>query len=204
MRSGAQIILYGIAASGNTYRVRLFMGLLGLDYEFRPVTHHNAAARRKLRALNPFGEAPVLVDGPIVLRDSQAILAYLARAYGGASWLPNEAAPLAAVCQWLSFSANEIQNGPRMARAMTLGIIGGDLPAARQRAERVVELLNARLRRRKWLETGRPTVADVACYPYIWNADEGGVATEKRTALRAWLRRMEALSGFVPMSGLPA
>jgi glutathione S-transferase len=196
------IRLYGIATSGNTYRVRLFLNLLGLDYEFHAVSGHEALAAPSFRALNAFGEAPVLVDRDIVLRDSQAILVYLARGRGAASWLPETAAGLAAVCQWLSFSANEIQNGPRVARAIALGIIAGDLPAARQRAQRVIDLLDGRLRGRDWLETDRPTVADIACYPYVWNAAEGGVEMAGRPGLREWLGRVERLPGFRAMTEL--
>ena len=191
--------LHGIPGSGNTYRVRLMLGLLHLPYALVAIAGHEALADPAFRALNPFGEAPVLVDGEVVLRDSQAILVYLARRHGGAHWLPATSAPLAAVCQWLSFAANEIQNGPRMARAITLGLVGGDLAAARARATRALSLLDGRLVGREWLETEHPTIADVACYPYVWNAVEGGIDMTPCADLRAWLRRVEALPGFVAM-----
>ncbi len=44
-----------------------------------------------LLQLNPLGQVPVLTDGDTVVRDSQAILVYLARRYGGEEWLPLEA-----------------------------------------------------------------------------------------------------------------
>jgi glutathione S-transferase len=198
------VTLHGIASSGNTYRVRLMLALIRLPYAFAAVTGHDALATPAFRALNPFGEAPVLVDGDVVLRDSQAILVYLARRDGRFDWLPEAAPAMAAVCQWLSFAANEIQNGPRMARAITRGIVAGDLAAAHGRATRAVRLLDARLRGRAWLETERATIADIACYPYIFNAEEGGVETAALTGLRAWLARIEALDGFVAMDALAA
>jgi glutathione S-transferase len=197
------ISCYGIAASGNTYRVRLMLALLDKSARFVE-TDHRYLRSDEFRRLNPFGEAPVLVDGEVVLRDSQAILVYLARAHGGGDWLPDDAAGMAAVCQWLSFAANEIQNGPRLARAMTLGIVAGDLEAARGRARHVLALLQGRLSGRSWLEGTRPTIADVACYPYVFNAAEGGIDASGYPALDGWLARITALPGYAAMNAAPA
>ena len=190
--------LYGIASSGNTYRVRLMLAVLGLHAEFIEADHALLQSA-DFRRLNPLGEAPVLVDGSTILRDSQAILVYLARAYGDRNWLPETAPELGAVCQWLSLAANEIQNGPRMARAIALGIVAGDAAASRDRATRVLQLLEARLDGRSWLETDRPTVADIACYPYICNANEGGLDMTRFPAVCAWLGRIRSLPGFIAM-----
>jgi glutathione S-transferase len=43
------------------------------------------------------------------------------------------------------------------------------------------------------------TLADVACYAYVARAPEGDISLEPYPALRAWLARIEALPGFVPM-----
>lgn len=191
------IELYEIPASGNSYRVRLFCGLIGKPYRSVAITTHGDP---RVAALNPLGEAPVLVDGDVMLRDSQAILCYLARRYAP-DWLPLEASVLGAIHQWLALAANEIQNGPRMARAIIRGIVPGDLAAAQARAARVLALLEHRLAGRDWLESARPTIADVACYPYVWNADEGGLDLARHPALCAWLRRVAALPGYVRFDG---
>ena len=189
------IELYEIPTSGNSYRVRLMLGLIGCEYRSIVIEGHGDT---RVGALNPLGEAPVLVDDALVLRDSQAMLCYLARRYAP-EWLPVEPAALGAIHQWLSLAANEIQHGPRMARAITLGIVPGDLAAARTRSLRVLELLEQRLGTRQWLECDRPTIADVACYPYVWNAGEGGIEMARFPAARAWLARITALPGYRPM-----
>ena len=43
------------------------------------------------------------------------------------------------------------------------------------------------------------TIADVATYTYIAHAPEGNVALDAYPAIRGWLKRIEALRGFVPM-----
>ena len=63
---------------------------------------------------NPFGEIPILEDGDVCLRDSQAILVYLARKYGGESWLPTDPASMARV-DGMAYGRRE--RGRRVARA---------------------------------------------------------------------------------------
>ena len=84
------IKLYDFELSGNCYKVRLLMSLLGLEHELVPVNllagEHKSP---KFLQLNLLGEVPVLTDGDLVLADSQAILVYLAKKYGNEAWLPN-------------------------------------------------------------------------------------------------------------------
>jgi glutathione S-transferase len=78
------IKLYGHELSGNSYKVKLLLSLLALDYEWIKVDLMVGAHKQpEFLALNPFGQLPVLVDGNTVLSDAQAILVYLARQYGG-------------------------------------------------------------------------------------------------------------------------
>jgi glutathione S-transferase len=60
-----------------------------------------------------------------------------------------------------------------------------------------LKLLEGRLRGNPWLALGRPTVADVACYPYVSVSPEGGFALESHPGVMAWLKRFEALPGWV-------
>ena len=89
------LTLYEFALSGNCHKVRLLLSLLGVRYQSQPV---DAAARQHksagFLALNPLGQVPVLCDGEHCLRDSQAILCYLARRYDASGqWLPQDALP---------------------------------------------------------------------------------------------------------------
>ena len=198
--------LYQIHASANCYRVRLMLSLLGREAEWIEVDHQGGELESaRIRALNPFGEVPVLVDGDVRLRDSQAILVYLARRYGDAHWLPVEAGDLARVQQWLSFAANEIQNGPRIARGIVLFGRKGDFEIALRNTRRALALLDARLDDRQWLETDAPTVGDIACYPYVSRATDAGIDLADYPALLGWLKRIERLDGFVTLeAGNPA
>jgi glutathione S-transferase len=192
--------LYQIHASGNCYRVRLMLALLGKSAEIVEIDHASGELRsERFKALNPLAEVPVLADGTLCLRDSQAIIVYLARAYGAPHWLPQAAGDMARIQQWLSFAANEIQHGPRLARGIVLWKRPGNFDEARARAVRALEFLDARLVEREWLETRQPTVADVACYPYVSHAGDAQIDVRAYPNLNRWLRRIEALEGFIDM-----
>ncbi|MGK7890056.1 MAG: glutathione S-transferase N-terminal domain-containing protein, partial [Leptolyngbyaceae cyanobacterium] len=72
------IKLYGHPLSGNSYKVRLLLELLNLEYEWVFVDLMKAEHKSpEYLALNPFGQVPLLVDGETKLADAQAILVYL-------------------------------------------------------------------------------------------------------------------------------
>jgi glutathione S-transferase len=152
--------------------------------------------------LNPFGEIPILVDGDLTLRDSQTILIYLARKYGGDGWLPTEPTALAKVIDWLMVAENEIARGPNDARLHDKFGIQLDVKAARARANRVLAIFEAHLAKKQWLTLGRPTIADIACFPYVALGHEGGITLEPYPAIRAWIERIKKLPNFISMPAI--
>lgn len=195
--------LYDFALSGNSYKARLMLSLLGLKYELIPVNlregEHKSAQFLKL---NPFGQVPVLVDGDVVIWDSQAILVYLARRYGGEDWLPIDAESMSNVMQWLSCAANEIQNGLAAARRHFLMNVQLDVDLAQKKAYQTLQILNVHLSDRKWLECDRPTIADIACFPYIGLAADGKISLADYPHVNAWIERIKQLPGYVGMASL--
>ena len=79
--------LYSFPPSANPYKVRLFLAILGLDYETVQVDLMNGEQKSpEFLKIDSFGQVPVLVDGNVTVSDAQACLAYLARKYGGAQY----------------------------------------------------------------------------------------------------------------------
>ena len=195
--------LYDLEPSGNCYKVRLMCALLRVPLEVVPVDFLAGAHKQSpLIDLNPFGEIPIFVDGDVVLRDSQAVLVYLARNWGGEGWLSTEPAPMADVMQWLTVAENEIARGPGDARLHDKFGVKLDVRAAREKAARILGLMEAHLARQQWLALDRPTIADIACMPYVALSHEGGISLEPYLAVKAWVERVKALPGFIPMPGL--
>lgn len=195
--------LYDLELSGNCYKVRLFAALVGIDLTIEPVDFLAGAHKESpVIDLNTWGELPVLEDGEVVLRDSQAILVYLARKYGGNQWWPDGAEQQGEVMQWLSTAANEIYNGPNAARLVDK--FGYDLDKARtlQVTDHVLSLIEKHLEKNDWLALGRPTIADCAVYPYIALVWEGGVSIDNYPAIQAWIGRIKALPDFISMPGI--
>lgn len=195
--------LYDLELSGNCYKVRLFAALANIELEIVPVDFLGGEHKRPpLTDLNPWGELPILVDGDLVLRDSQAILVYLAGAYGGAAWWPAEPHLQAEIVQWLSTAANEIQNGPCAARLVDKFGYAIDKADTLARAARILPLIDAHLAEREWLAISRPTIADCAVFPYIALAPEGGVDLAQYANIVRWLDRVKALPGYLAMPGI--
>lgn len=195
--------LYDLELSGNCYKVRLFCALLGLELEIEPIDFMAGAHKASpLIDMNPFGEIPVLEDGEIVLRNSQAILVYLARKYDGESWLPADPVEIARVVSWLMVAESEIARGPNDARLHDKFGFPLDIDKAREKAARILGILEAHLSNNDWLALDRATIADIACMPYVALGHEGGVPLDGYPAIRAWIGRIEALPGFIAMPGL--
>jgi glutathione S-transferase len=199
------IQLYGHEISGNCYKAKLLLSLLGLDYEWIKVDlMKNAHKQPEFLALNSFGQVPVLVDGDLVLADAQAILVYLARQYGNESWLPLDAEPMSRVVRWLSITAGEVRQGPESARLyhlFNLTTINPERTA--QKSEFILTQLNSHLAEREWLELGHPTIADVAVFPYVALARDGKIDLDSYPNVLAWIDRVKHLPGFVGMIGIP-
>lgn len=195
--------LYDLELSGNCYKVRLFAALARIPLEIAAVDFLAGAHKRPpLSDLNPWGEIPILVDGAVVLRDSQAILVYLASRYAGEAWLPRDAAGMAEVMQWLSTAANEVQNGPAAARLVDKFGYAIDKADTLKRSTRILPLIEAHLADHQWLALERPTIADCALFPYIALAPEGGVSLSDYPNIRHWLDRLRALPNFLAMPGV--
>jgi glutathione S-transferase len=195
--------LYDLELSGNCYKVRLFAALAGIPLEIVAVDFLAAEHKRApLIDLNPWGEIPILEDSDVVLRDSQAILVYLAGKYAGEAWLPKDPAAQAEVMQWLSTAANEIQNGPASARLVDKFGYAIDKADTLKRSARILPLLDSHLSRRRWLALERPTIADCAVFPYVALAPEGGVSLQAYPYIRQWIGRIKELPGFLAMPGV--
>ena len=195
--------MYDLELSGNCYKVRLLFALLGVPLQIVPVDFLAGEHKKPpLSNLNPFSEIPIFQDGDLVLRDSQAILIYAARKWGGETWLPTDAAGLAVVSQWLMTAANDIARGPNDARLHDKFGYDLDIDLARKKSRRIQDLLEAHLSKHPWLALGRPTIADVACMPYLGLAHEGGVPLDAYPAIRGWIDRIKALPGFIAMPAI--
>ena len=194
------IKLYRHPLSGHAHRVQLMLSLLNLPTELVEVDLMKGAHKQaEFLALNRFGQVPVLDDNGTILADSNGMLVYLARRYGGESWLPTDAVGEAAVQRWLSVAAGQIAFGPAAARLVT--VFGAKLNADDliARAHALLKVMEIELSQHAFLAGSHVTIADVAAYTYIAHAPEGNVSLSDYPNVRGWLNAIESLPGFVGM-----
>ena len=199
------ITLYGHEISGNSYKARLLLSLLNLEYEWVRVDLMKGEHKSpEYLAKKTFGQVPFLVDGEVQLADAQAILVYLARQYGGEKWLPLDALSLAQIIRWLSTAAGEVRQGPENARLYYLFGAGTkiNIERATQKSEFILTQLDQHLSDRIWLEFDHPTIADVAIYPYIALARDGKIDLDAYPQVLNWIERVKQLPGYIPMTGI--
>jgi glutathione S-transferase len=187
--------LYDYAASGNCFKVRLLLALLGRDYERVPVDiFAGDTLTDAYAAINPLRETPVLeLDGGEHLAQSAAILWLLAE---GTAFLPEDRFERAQVAQWLSFEQERIMGGianPRF--RMLTGREGPGITARLATGRHALDVLDEHLAGREWVVGAAPTIADLALFAYISRAADAGLEHPPRVA--AWLERIRALPGFV-------
>lgn len=200
--------LYDFERSGNCYKIRLLIGMLGLECELVRVDSSKGETQTPaFKTLNPRGQIPVLEDGDVRLWDSLAILVYLARRYPDPQrqqcpWLPNDPLGEAQVMQWLALSENELLYGLARARAALLFQRPFDLDVCQAEGRTGLAVLEGQLQDRDWLVGECATIADIACYPYVALAPEGAISLEPYPAVRAWIVRFAQLPAYQTMPGL--
>ncbi|CCO50174.1 Glutathione transferase [Vibrio nigripulchritudo SOn1] len=194
--------LYWHPISGHAHRAHMLLSML--DLEFKLILIDLIAGEQKtpdFLALNPFGQIPVLVDGDIIISDSNAILVYLATAYDKEQrWLPDSPLLRAHIEQFLSLAANRLAGSISKLRAANLFNRPIDTKPLMEEAHKLLKQLQSHQSGRLWMVGTEPTIADLALYSYIKVAPEGGVSLTDYPALEVWLKRVESLPGFVAMS----
>lgn len=205
------ITLYDYELSGNCYKVRLLLSMLGLEHKLESVEFYPSKAHKSdaFLRVNPLGQLPALTDDKVTLRDAQAILVYVASQYDkSGQWYPSANAKLVGEIQmWLSF-ADSLTGSISAARLHDLFFFDFDEEACRRRAHELLRILDEHLWLRektggKFLcDAAHPTVADIACFPYVMLSDEGGVSLSDYASVRRWTDRVKRIPGFIVMAGV--
>lgn len=199
------LLLYDNEVSGNCHKVRLLLGMLGVEFERREVSVVERSGRGKvLGGLSPSLTVPALVleDGR-PLAESNAILCYFA---DGTEYLPDDPYERAQVLQWMFFE--QYKHEPNIAVVRFLVSIAEEIPPGAELEVRrasgcsALKAMEHHLTEHEYFVGGRFTIADLALYPYTRAAPEGEFDLEPFAAVRAWLDRVETVPGVAPMAAL--
>ena len=200
--------IYGMMDSGNCYKPRLLMAKLGRGFEQVDVGSGEGGTRSDTYlAKNPNGMVPLLeLDDGRLLAESNAILLYLGE---GTRFVPQDAWRRALVHQWLFFEQyshepyiavrKAILTVPRRAAEATPERLALTL----ERGNRALGVMERQLASTPFIAGNEISVADIALYAYTHEAGKGGFDLAARPAVTAWLGRVEADAGHVPIGWLP-
>ena len=198
------MLLYDSPVSGNCYKVRLILAHLGIPYERHTLDVIDRSNRPGLIGqLNPALRVPTLVfDDGRALGESNAIIWYLA---DGTPWIPDDPFERAQVLQWQFFE--QYDHEPTIAVARFMLMVSGEperyaaeLPAKQAGGYRALDAMERHLDGRAYLVGDSPTLADISLYGYTHVADEAGLDMSRYPAIGAWLDKIAALPGHVPIT----
>jgi glutathione S-transferase len=198
------MLLYNSPVSGNCYKVRLLLAHLGVDYERRDLDVVDRSNRPEvLGGLNPDLRVPtLLLDDGRPLAESGAIIWYFGE---GSRFVPADRYDRAKVLQWMFFE--QYSHEPALAVVRFLVAYSGRADEHRETIEartkqgyRALDAMEAHLAGADGYLVGDAlTLADIALYAYTHVAHEGGFSLERYPAIRAWLDRVAAEPGHVPI-----
>jgi len=199
------MLLYNSPISGNCYKVRLLLAHLDIPYERRELDVVDRSNRpAELGGLNPDLRVPTIVlDDGRPIAESGAILWYFGE---GTRFVPEDAYERAKVLQWMFFE--QYSHEPALAVVRFLVAYSGRVEEERALIEartrqgyRALDAMEGHLEGADGYFVGRTlTLADIALYAYTHVAREGGFSLDAYPAIRAWLDRVAAEPGHVPIT----
>ena len=197
------MLLYNSQVSGNCYKVRLLLAHLGIPFEREELSVVDRSNRPDvLGGLNPALRVPTLVlDDGRAIAESGAILWYFGE---GTRFVPEDAYERAQVLQWMFFEQYDHEPAIAVTR-FWLTYSGRPETFADRMDERIaagnkaLAAMEEHLREREWFVGDPMTLADVALYAYTHVAPEGGYDLGGYPAVLAWIKRIAAQPGHVPI-----
>lgn len=201
--------LWGRASSGNVQKALWALDELALPYEhIEAGGAHGIVGEERYRAMNPNGLVPTLQEDDFILWESNAILRYLANAYGGVLALPATPRERALVDQWLDWQATAFTPAMRDAFLQLIRVApekrdASVIEASRSASERCADLLDRHLANTPYVAGETFGIADIAvgCAAHRWLILP--LPREERPNIVAWRDRLAQRSASSPVLTLP-
>tara|TARA_B100001173_G_scaffold310388_1_gene324860 strand:+ start:214 stop:846 length:633 start_codon:yes stop_codon:yes gene_type:complete len=193
------IILHCFGESGNSYKAALTLELANLTWKPEKVDFFNGATRTSdFKSINLMGEAPVMVDGEVILTQSGAIQQYVSDKSGKLSGLTKDKYE---ILRWMFFDNHKMSSQAGNTRFMmnflpekhrnkeVIHFMQGRLNAA-------YGILNNALEDKDWLVGASITIADIANCGYLFYPEPFGFERKKWVNIDRWLSNIEQTPGW--------
>ena len=188
--------IYGRSTSINTQKVLWAAEEVGCEFVRHDVGGpFGGLETESYRALNPNGRIPTLIDGDSVLWESNAIVRYLAAAYGdGVLWI-EDPAERASAERWMDWQHTTLLDDMRtvfvgLAQTPPDERDRGAIESAARRLQEIWGRLDEWLRERPFVAGERFTMADIPAAAWCHRYFAVPVERSGLDALTAWYRRM--------------
>jgi glutathione S-transferase len=199
----AQYRLHCIGASGNSYKLALYLNCAGLDWEPVGVDFAGGVTREAdwRAGMNEMGEVPVLEVARRFMSQSAAILMWLAETTG--KFVPSEDQRHEAM-RWLFFDNHKFTNNYAMHRFQNCltpqPVHPSVLAFLRARVEACYAVAEKHLQDRAFMLGDAPTIVDFSMAGYVYYPPEetGFDIAATWPAIDAWRKRLAALPGWKP------
>lgn len=195
--------VYGDYNSGNCYKIKLMLSLLGAEYRWAPVDILNGETQTAaFLEKNPNGKIPVLeLEDGTCLWESNAILNFLA---DSTHYLPSEPRLRTQVLQWQFFEQYSHEPSIAVARFIQfyLGLPEerlGEYRSLQKAGYRALSVMEQQLKRTPFLVGDTFSIADIALYAYTHVAHQGGFDLTPYPGIQQWLERVKEQPGYVGM-----
>lgn len=198
------LTLHDNTESGNAYKARLLLSLLGKEYKC--IQYDVVAGETRtddyINNINKNGRIPVLQfeDGKC-LAESNAILYYVAQ---DTEYFPSDPWLQAKVMEWMCFE--QYSHEPFVAVAkFILSMLPADtprraeIPTLHEKGYAALQIMEDHLGRNNYLVGEKLTIADIALYAYTHKAHMGDFDMSRFPAINAWCARIETEPNYLKM-----
>lgn len=193
------------ATTPNGRKVSIALEELGLPYALHALNlkAQEQKAPDYLR-INPNGRIPAIVDDGFAVFESGAILIYLAEKTG--RLLPADVQGRSRVVQWLMWQMGGL--GPMQGQANVFfryfpEKIQPAIDRYQNEVKRLFGVMDTRLAKANHL-ADEYSIADIACYPWVAQADWSGVPLDPFPNLSRWFASLSARPAVAKGMNIPA
>ncbi|NVJ59153.1 MAG: glutathione S-transferase family protein [Gammaproteobacteria bacterium] len=195
--------IYGMAQSGNCYKLQLLLSFLQQKYEWQDIDILSGETQTpEFLKRNPAGKVPLLeIESNTFLPESNAALFYLANE---STFWPSDPLQQANVLRWMFFE--QYSHEPYIAVARFIKRFlpkdhprHSELPELHQKGSTALKLMNQHLADNVWFVGDTISIADIALFAYTHVAAEGGFELSQYLNIKNWISQVQQQPHYTPM-----
>jgi glutathione S-transferase len=195
--------VWGRKTSVNVQKVMWTVGELGLEHErIEAGGPFGRTDTPEYRAMNPNGLVPVLEDNGMAIWESNAIVRYLARAYGHGRIEPADPLEIAKADQWMDWTLSSLY--PHIISVLFIQYVrvpAGErdmalIDASANQAGEKLAILDQQLTGKSFIVGEQLTIADLAAGVLMYRYYTLPVARPSLPNVEAWYRRLAGRQAY--------